>query len=61
MVKKPCAAYPEFALSVGYSDGFLHQKHGELRVTCLFSKDEVKPQAETGWIWHFNFSKMFRH
>lgn len=44
----PCAAYPEFVLSVGYSDGFLHRKLRELGVMSLFSKDEVKPQTETG-------------
>lgn len=44
----PCAAYPEFVLSAGYSDGFLHRKLRELGVMSLFSKDEVKPQTETG-------------
>lgn len=51
MVKTPFwprAAYLEFALFVWYSDGFLHQKHRELGVMSLFSKDEVKPQTETG-------------
>lgn len=56
-VSWPCAAYPEFALSVG----LLHQKHGELGIMSLFSKDQVKPQTETGRIWYFNFSKIFRH
>lgn len=32
----PRAAYPEFALSVGYNDGFLHQKRGELEL-CVSS------------------------
>jgi len=44
----PCAVYPEFVLSVGYSDGFLDLKYRDLGVMSLFSKDEAKPQTETG-------------
>ena len=44
----PCTVYPEFVLSVGYSDGFPDWKNGELGVMSLFSKDEAKPQTETG-------------
>lgn len=35
-------------LSVGYSDGFLDLKCGELGLLSLFSKDEAKPQTERG-------------
>lgn len=35
-------------LSVGYSDGFLDLKYGELGLLSLFSKDEAKPQTERG-------------
>lgn len=44
----PCTVYPEFVLPVGYYDGFLDLKYGELGVMSLFRKDETKPQTEVG-------------
>lgn len=41
------ALYPEFLLSVGYSDEFLALKYGELGVMSVFSKNVTKSQTET--------------
>lgn len=49
----PCAVYPEFVLSIGYSGGYLDLKYGELRVMSLFSKDEAKLQTEMSRAFQF--------